>query len=237
MGSSVSESSSVEKPFYLTPPLNILFELHRFQKIHPWDVSISFLLSSFLEEMERRGEVNFRASGVALDSSATIYLMKTRLLLKLEEPPEPPKLPPDFLPPPLFLPLRYELTSTTIQHLLSVLDEVLKGERLFPIKVPKEPLLPFAEIVPPIDMYMIEIEDKMKNLLSSIIHLASEGKIVVFSNLIVGLEKLEAIKVFITLLFLAQREKVSLWQKEGYDEIYITLSEGEPFGNWGREIV
>jgi chromatin segregation and condensation protein Rec8/ScpA/Scc1 (kleisin family) len=236
VASSVSTSTSVEKPFYLTPPLNILFELQKFQKIHPWDVNISFLLASFLEEMERHGEVNFRASGVALDSSATIYLMKTKLLLKLEEPPEPPKPPLDFLPPTIFLPLRYELTSTTIQHLLNVLDEVLKGERLFPIKVPKEPLLPFTEIIPPVDMYMIEIEDKMKNLLTSIVQLATDGKIVVFSTIIAGLEKLEAIKTFITLLFLAQKGKVSLWQKEGYDEIYITLSEGKPLGE-PREVV
>jgi len=227
---SVSASTSVEKPFYLTPPLNILFELHKFQKIHPWEVNISFLLSSFLEEMEKSGEVNFRASGVALDSSATIYLMKTRLLLQLEEPPAPPKLPPDFLPPPIFLPLRYELTSTTIQHLLNVLDEVLKGEHLFPIKTREEPLLPFTEIVPSVDMYLIEIEDKMKNLLHSIVQLATEGKIVAFTALIAGLEKLEAIKSFITLLFLAQKGEISLWQKDGYDEIYITLSEGEPLG-------
>jgi len=234
---SASASIPVEKPFYLIPPLNILFELHKFQKIHPWDVNISFLLSSFLEEMEKRGEVNFRASGVALDSSATIYLLKTKLLLKLEEPPAPPKPPPDFLPPPLFLPLRYELTSTTIQHLLNVLDEVLKGERLFPIEVPKEPLLPFTEIIQPVDVYLIEIADKMKNLLYLIIQLATEGEIVIFSKLIVGLEKLEAIKRFITLLFLAQKGKVSLWQKEGSDEIYITPSEGEPLGKSGREVI
>jgi len=234
---SVSASSSVEKPFYLRPPWNILFELHRFQKILPWDVNISFLLSSFLEEMERRGEVNFRASGVALDSSATIYLMKTKLLLRLEEPPTPPKPPLDFLPPPIFLPLRYELTSTTIQHLLSVLDEVLKGEHLFPTKTRIEPLLPFAEILPTVDMYLIEIEDKMMNLLSSIVQLTNEGKIVIFSNLVAGLEKLEAIKTFITLLFLAQKGKVSLWQKEDYDEIYITLSEGETVGETERGIV
>jgi len=230
-------STSLEKPFYLTPPLNILFELHKFQKIHPWDINISFLLSSFLEEMERRGEVNFRASGVALDSSATIYLLKTKLLLKLEEPPTPPKPPPDFLPPPLFLPLRYELTSTTIQHLLNVLDEVLKGERLFPIKAPKEPLLPFTEIVPLVDMYLIEIEDRMKNLYYSIIQLANREKIVVLSKLIVGLAKLEAIKTFITLLFLAQKGKVSLWQKEDHDEIYITPSEGESLAESEREVV
>jgi hypothetical protein len=96
--------------------------------------------------MDHTGKVDFRASGVALDSSALIYLMKSKLLLTLQEPPAPTvaRLPPDFVPPPLFLPLRHELTSTTIQHLLEVLDEVLKGEKLSRLDrmVAQTPVLP-----------------------------------------------------------------------------------------------
>src|SRR5208283_732855 len=125
-------TTPIRRPFYLRPPLNILFELNKLEKLTPWNVNISYLLRSFLSEMERTDNVDFRASGVALDSSALIYLMKSKLLLTLQEPPAalPPKGPGDFVPPPLFLPLRHELTSTTIQHLLEVLDDVLKGEKL-----------------------------------------------------------------------------------------------------------
>jgi len=223
----VSSSSTVGKPFYLQPPLNILFELHKLQRIVPWDINISFLLSSFLVEMERRGEVDFRASGVALDSSATIYLMKSKLLLKLEEPPPPPKSPPDFLPPPLFLPLRYELTSTTIQHLLDVLDEVLKGERLFRLE-PRDDgvLLAPPEILPPVDLYLMEIEERMNRLYERLLQLAREVRLVVFSSVVAGLERLEAIKTFLTLLFLAQTGRVDLWQEEESEEIFIGLFEG-----------
>jgi segregation and condensation protein A len=229
-------SSSIEKPFYFQPPWNILFELHRLQKIMPWDVNISFLLTSFLEEMEKRGKIDFRASGVALDSSTTIYLMKSKLLLKLEEPPPPPKTPPDFLPPPLFLPLRYELTSTTIQHLLKVLDEVLKGERSLPLEQRLKPILPPPEVLPPVDVYLMEIEERMEKLYSLLCQLASRGKIIVFSKIIAGLEKLEAIKTFIILLFLAQQGKVSLWQEEDYGELYVTITGGPAVGGTGTEI-
>jgi len=234
----VPSSSTVEKPFYLQPPLNLLFELHKLQKIVPWDINISFLLSSFLGEMEKRGEVDFRASGVALDSSATIYLMKSKLLLKLEEPPPPPKSPPDFLPPPLFLPLRYELTSTTIQHLLDVLDEVLKGERLFRLEARQEvDLLTPPEILPPIDLYLMEIEERMNRLYDRLVRMAGEGRLVVFSGVVAGLERLEAIKTFITLLFLAQAGRVNLWQKEESEEIYIGLFEGSAVvGGSGTEV-
>ena len=230
-------SSSMEKPFYFQPPWNILFELHRLQKIMPWEVNISFLLMSFLEEMEKRGEIDFRASGVALDSSTTIYLMKSKLLLKLEEPPPPPKVPPDFLPPPLFLPFRYELSSTTIQHLLKVLDEVLKGERLVPSEPLLEPVLPTPEVLPPVDLYLMEIEERMENLYSSLCQLASEAKLIVFSTVVAGLEKLEAVKMFIILLFLAQRGKVSLWQEEDFGELYINITGGPTIGGKGTGIV
>ena len=230
-------SSSVEKPFYFQPPWNILFELHRLQKIMPWDINISFLLTSFLEEMEKRGEIDFRASGVALDSSTTIYLMKSKLLLKLEEPPPPPKAPPDFLPPPLFLPLRYELTSTTIHHLLKVLDEVLKGERLSPLEQRLEPVLPPPEFLPPLDLYLMEIEERMEKLYGFLRRLATRGKIVVFSKVVAGVEKLEAVKTFIVLLFLAQRGRVNLWQEENFGKLYITLLGGPTVEGKGTGII
>ena len=223
-------SPSIEKPFYFQPPWNILFELHRLQKIMPWDVNISFLLTSFLEEMEKRGEIDFRASGVALDSSTTIYLMKSKLLLELEEPPPPPKTPPDFLPPPLFLPLRYELTSTTIHHLLKVLDEALKGESLLPLERRLEPILPPPEVLPPVDLYLMEIEERMENLYRFLCQLASEAKMVIFSKVVAGAERLEAVKTFIVLLFIAQRGKVGLWQEEESGELYITLMGGPAVG-------
>lgn len=216
-----------KKPFYLQPPWNILFDFRKLEKTMPWDVNISFLLTSFLEEMEKYGEIDFRASGVALDSSALIYLMKSKLLLKLEEPPPPPKKPPEFLPPPLFLPLRYELTSTTIQQLLSVLDEVLKGERLLPLKTRLEPILPPPpEVLPQIDLYLMEIEKQMEQFYHYLCKRVKKGGLIAFSELVAGLERLEAIRRFILLLFLAQRGKISLWQEVDFGEIHIALKEG-----------
>ena len=68
---------TLKKPFYFQPPLSILFELHKLEKVLPWEVNISYLLTMFLNEMEQQGKVDFRASGIALESSSTIYLKKT----------------------------------------------------------------------------------------------------------------------------------------------------------------
>src|SRR3990170_8942081 len=123
-------AAAIRKPFYLRPPWNILFELNKLEKLTPWNVNIAYLLRSFLSEMERTGKVDFRASGVALDSSALIYLMKSKLLLTLQEPPAPPKAPGDFVPPPLFLPLRHELTTPNLKHFFGgVGGGGVRGER------------------------------------------------------------------------------------------------------------
>ncbi|MEM1536478.1 MAG: hypothetical protein QW577_01575 [Candidatus Bathyarchaeia archaeon] len=215
----------IKKPFYLRPPWNILFEFHKLEKLSPWNINIAYLLTTFLEEMEKTGQVDFRASGVALDSSAFIYLMKSKLLLHLQEPPPPPKPPRDFIPPPLFLPLRHELTATTIRHLLEVLDDVLKSEMLLkPLKAQSEPVLPApSEIFPQLDYYLVEIELQMERLYKRLCEMVRGAGIIQFSTLIKGMTRLEAIRTFILLLFLAQNEKVGLWQDEETEEIYITV--------------
>jgi chromatin segregation and condensation protein Rec8/ScpA/Scc1 (kleisin family) len=217
---------NARKPFYLKPPFNILFEIHKLQKVKPWNVNISFLLASFLDEMQKQGETDFRASGVALDSSAFIYLMKSKLLLKLEEPPAPLKLPAGFIPPPIFLPLRYELTSTTVEQLLEALDLVLKGEKLLPHKLRMEPILPPPlEVLPEIDRYLVEIEDRLEKLYRDLIHLAERDPLLSFARLAENKERLEVIRTFILLLFLAQRQQIWLLQDEEFGEIYISVGE------------
>ena len=214
-----------KKPFYMRPPINILFDINRLEKLTPWNVNIAFLLRQFLSEMERMGKVDFRASGVALDSSALIYLMKAKLLMTLQEPPAPPKAPTDFVPPPLFLPLRHELTSTTIQHLLEVLDEVLKGEKFATIdKLVSQPVLPQAsDLMPQFDKFMAELESQMDKLYAHLLDIVKGAGIIQFSNLVKGLVRIEAVRRFILLLFLAQDGLITLWQDEETEEIYITV--------------
>ena len=215
----------MRRPFYLRPPWNILFEISKLEKLTPWNVNIAYLLNSFLSEMERMGKVDFRASGVALDSSALIYLMKSKLLLTLQEPPAQPKPPGDYVPPPLFLPLRHELTSTTIQHLIEVLDDVLKGEKLTHIdRVVQQPVLPaFSDILPQFDAFLQEIETQMDKLYELLCEKVKGTGIIEFSRLSKDASRMEAIQMFILLLFIATDGKVKLWQNEETEELYIAV--------------
>lgn len=217
------------KPFYLRPPWDILFNPDRLQKINPWSVNISFLLLSFLEEMERAAVIDFRASGVALDSSALIYLLKSSLLLVFEGQ-EPQRQTEHREPkgdisviPLIFPPLRYELTTTTIESLVRALEEALSQESTSP-KVKDKPMLAPPEVTPVISAYLMEIEEMLNEIFEKICVSYRAGETVTFSSLIRGLSKIEAIRVFIVLLFLAHRGKISLLQHEGSDEIYIAIN-------------
>jgi chromatin segregation and condensation protein Rec8/ScpA/Scc1 (kleisin family) len=217
--------NNLNKPFYFRPPWNILFDLQMLERLNPWDINLSFLLVSFLEEMEKRTEVDFRASGMALGSSATVHLMKSELLLELEQPPPSPEPPSDFIPPPLILPLRYELTTTTIKNLLEALDNALKNEKLFALKTStRTELLPPAGVIPSISVYLLELEEQMERLLKKMSSLVDEGKVITFSKLTLGLDKLDRIRNFIVMLFLAQKNKITLWQEENSDEVFITIN-------------
>jgi segregation and condensation protein A len=219
-------TTPTRKPFYLRPPWNILFELNKLEKLTPWNVNIAYLLRSFLTEMERTNKVDFRASGVALDSSALIYLMKSKLLLTLQEPPPLPKGPQDFVPPPLYLPLRHELTSTTIQHLLEVLDDVLKGEKLLHLEhvIEQHPVLPtVSDLMPQFDKFIAELELQVNKLYALLRERVKGSGIIDFSTLSKGATRIEALRMFIYLLFLAQDDLVSLWQNEETEELYIAV--------------
>jgi chromatin segregation and condensation protein Rec8/ScpA/Scc1 (kleisin family) len=65
----------------------------------------------------------------------------------------------------------------------------------------------------------------MEKLYANLSERVKGAGIVEFSNLIKGMMRLEAIRTFILLLFLAQEGKVDLWQNEESEEIYITVGD------------
>jgi chromatin segregation and condensation protein Rec8/ScpA/Scc1 (kleisin family) len=69
----------------------------------------------------------------------------------------------------------------------------------------------------------MEIELQMEKLYKSLSEMVKGAGIIQFSTLIKGMMRLEAIRTFILLLFLAQDGKISLWQDEETEEIYITI--------------
>lgn len=211
-----------KKPFYLREPWEILFKDTKLEKTSPWSVDLVYLLTTLLEEMNRVG-IDFRIAGTAINSSVLIYLKKAELLLKMEEPPKPPEDKPDvYVPPPIELPFRFEFTTTSISDLISALESALTDERrraTFKLPVMPAPIPDFLDI----EAYLLEIEQRADSFYERIVGLG-EGPLSIF-DLIEGLDFLEVVRVFMMLLFLAQREKIDLEQDEEETDILVTVKE------------
>jgi chromatin segregation and condensation protein Rec8/ScpA/Scc1 (kleisin family) len=110
---------------------------------------------------------------------------------------------------------------------LEVLDEVLKGEKLVHVdKVVSHPVLPeVSDLMPQFDKFIAELELQMDKLYERLVDMVKGTGIIEFSTLIRGISRIEAVRAFILLLFLAQDGLVSLWQNEETEEIYIAVGD------------
>ena len=213
-----------EKPFWLRPPYMILFDLLRLHRIKPWDVNITYLLNAFLAEMKKQGFIDFSASGTALLSCSMIHRMKSELVLKMEEPPKPPiARPNEEVPPPLPFPIRFEYTSTSIEQVLSVLEEVLKRESV--ALADRKSLLSPPEILEQMDEFLTNIEKNIEVFYASLLRKAAGSPTLSFIQLTKDSTLLDAVRAFIMLLFLVMQNRVNLRQKEDRGDILISFPE------------
>lgn len=215
-----------EKPYYLRPPWDVLFRENKLEKVSPWSVNLVLLLTTLLEEMEKAG-IDFRLAGTAIHSSVLIYLRKAELLLKMEELPQPEDDGDDvYLPPALPLPFRFEHTTTTVNDLIEALEKALT-DRTRSMQ-PRLPVLPTP--IPDFldaEQYLLEIESRADDLLEELRWRYEQGGEIRLTRLVVGQEWPEVVRVFMMLLFLAQRMKIDLYQDEEERDIVITVTEDE----------
>jgi chromatin segregation and condensation protein Rec8/ScpA/Scc1 (kleisin family) len=215
-----------KKPYYLRQPWDILFKESKLEKISPWSIDLVLLLSTLLQEMEKAG-IDFRLAGTALNSSVLIYLKKAEMLLKMEELPKTPEERPiSYIPPALPLPFRFEHTTTTVNDLIEALEKALTERSRSPL--PKLPSLPspipdFLEV----EQYLLEIESRSDELYDNILTLYKEKGAIKLTEIAYGLEWFEIVRMFMMLLFLAQRLRIELQQPEDEIDIIISLPEDE----------
>jgi chromatin segregation and condensation protein Rec8/ScpA/Scc1 (kleisin family) len=211
-----------KKPYYLRPPWDILFKESKLEKVSPWNIDLVILLSSLLQEMEKAG-VDFRLAGTAINSSVLIYLKKADMLLKMEEIPKPQEDKPEiYVPPALPLPFRFEHTTTTVTDLIEALEKALiEKTRTRKAKLPILPI-PIPDFLD-LNQYLLEIENNSEELYENIYSKYVEKGILTLAQLTDGMEWFDVVRMFMMLLFLAQRLKIELQQLEDENEIKISI--------------
>ncbi len=200
------------------PPWKILLNVIRLHKIKPWEIELQLIIKAYLEELRKSGYIDFSSSGTILLSSSIIHRMKTESILKIDkqETPQIKKIN-DFIPPPLQLPIKSEYTITTFRELIDALEKVLQEIDQRNIE---EKIIAPKGIDIKVEDFILKIEEEIEKFYDFIISILSEKGKISFRELIMNVERREAVKRFILLLFIASRKHIDLIEEN--DEIYIS---------------
>ncbi len=196
---------------WVESPWKILLDVTRLDKIKVWEVKLAQILREFSMALKKQGYIDFNLCGIAILSAATIHRIKTQRLLQQDEPPTPKPRPEMLIPPPIQLPFKPEVVTTTLQELVEALQEAL-------IQAAQEK----AKTTPPavqenriaLADFIVKIEKELGEFIEYLMRLLEERGSILFSELVRGKPKLEAAKIFILLLFAAARGYVLLLQQD-----------------------
>jgi chromatin segregation and condensation protein Rec8/ScpA/Scc1 (kleisin family) len=128
----------------------------------------------------------------------------------------------------LAFPLRYESTTTSVEEVIKGLLEVLSAERMLPASA--QMVLRTPEVFEQIDDFLVKIEENIKAFLRRLLTEAgpTRNKLSFLALLGKG-DPLEAVRMFIMLLFLAVDGKIGLAQPLEFGDIEIELkNDGSP---------
>ena len=201
------------------PPLNILINPTEMKNRKPWEVDLQELLEMFIKLIERMETPNLRLCGSAALSSALIYRMKVESLFLFEklkikrriiDKTDTPQM--------LEIPYRYELSTTTLDDLVSTLENILEEMISQQIEKPKPSVIK-AEPVIEVDTFSVQIQKALKELKREIGNLLRERERIRFSEYVMNMSILERVRTLLLLLFIANDGLIKIVQDE--EDIWI----------------
>jgi len=231
-------------------PVEILVQLAERGEIDPWNIDIVDVTDRFLEELERRKELDLRVSGRTLFYAATLLRMKSEYLDEVPEEEE-----------------EEDEKTSLFDEGFDFDGEFAEGEagpierlereirrRLDRKRLRKSPVTLFELITElknaereqrrrqrytdPFGDHLISADDvvgiahdegyqeAVMDIMAECEECVGSGGIVTLSELCRHLEKSPP-EIYIPLLFLMSEGRVNLWQEEFFGELFIAAAEGE----------
>ena len=201
------------------PPLNILINPTEMKNRKPWEVDLQELLEMFIKLIERMETPDLRLCGSAALSSALIYRMKVESLFLFEKLKIKRHIIDNIDPPQMLeIPYRYELSTTTLDDLVSTLENILEEMISQQIEKPKPSMIK-AEPVIEVDTFSIQIQKALKELKREIGNLLREREKILFSEYVMNMSILERVRTLLLLLFIANDGLIKIVQDE--EDIWI----------------
>ncbi|MFQ6134303.1 MAG: hypothetical protein ACE5KU_00620 [Nitrososphaerales archaeon] len=203
-----------ERPDLSKPPLNILVNPEEIKRKKPWEVDLQELLEIFIQVLEQMETPDLRLCGSAALSSALIYRLKVESLFLFEklkakrhviDRTEPPRI--------IGMPYRYELSTTSLDDLVSVLESILDDMSTREAEKPKLSVIE-AEPVLEVDTFSAQIQKALKELKRDIANILRRKKKILFNEYVEDMDILGRLRTLLLLLFAANDGLIRLIQHE-----------------------
>ena len=205
-----------DAPALSRPPLNVLIDPTLAKRRSPWEINLTELLDLFLKAIMQSEFIDMRAAGTAALSSASIYRLKVESLFLFErlraqrrllDSTEPPSI--------IVMPFRYEVYSTNVEELFDELSRILQqivtdgqsGADRSPMAVPELPPPNFED-------YVISLQGLLSEFRKALVERLRVTGRALLSELMRGLHPVDAARVFILLLFMANQGEVVINQED-----------------------
>lgn len=208
---------------------SMLFGIVKSEKMDPWDIDISILADNYLSKIRAMESSNLSVPANAILASAILLKTKAKTLKfsSLEEPEE------DELSleqkqafvdelPSLSISNPTRERRVSLDELVSSIEEILSEKSVVP-SVKRDFIVPEPKFL--LNLDAVSIEEKLDSVYSEVLKLAEldSNKVVLFSKLIKNSSPSKIVDYFIPLLFLASKNKLSLFQESFFDEIFIKV--------------
>jgi segregation and condensation protein A len=205
------------------PPLDLLFNPSILTKKDVWEINVSQLLEMLLNLLSETGKRDLRVCGVAALSSSLIYRLKVESIFRLEKiatmrrgikPTEANQ------PVPLLksIEIPYRLESTypvTLEELLHILENMIMD--LASPRKPRKQLLLEAVQTFDFNEYLVKFEQLLHSYEDMIFDIVSADKFTLFGKLTEKMNKIEKVRYFIAVLYLAMKGKIIIKQEGDVD--------------------
>ncbi|MDE1761571.1 MAG: segregation/condensation protein A [Candidatus Micrarchaeota archaeon] len=201
---------------------DILIDLAHRHKFDPWNVDIVVVVDRYIDAVKGMKVLDLRVPANIILAAAILLRLKSEML-NFEEPAadegsheERPIVNVDQLSFRLRIPPRRKITLT---ELISALEEAMK------LKEVREAVEKQAPLPVPISINPIDIEAEIEGVYQQVKKSVDKSNMTTFSILSKGRQLEDALLgLFIPLLFLSHKKKVTLIQERFFDEIIIALN-------------
>lgn len=204
------------------PRWRVLFDVTRLDRVKPWQIKLVEVLRALMEELEKIGLIDLNSCGVAAYSAATIHRMKTELLLKADK---PRSVEDDLrrgimvVPPPIDLPCMPEFMVVAVGELIQALREALSKPNRNNGDDEEKALLAVFDVE--LDEFLVKLEERLDEFLEGLRRIFGDKEIIDVRSIFEGVDRLEAARRFILLLFAAARGDVELIEDEEHRLIAV----------------